>query len=107
MGRGVTGEIGFDEVADLDVKSKDNLAVVSDFLDGIDRSISKTLRSNANEFLLAIPLGTIQLLVKGLKALVKGGMKLRDAIRKVAADNNITESKVSNVLDVAVKESLY
>ena len=34
-------------------------------------------------------------------------MKLRDAIRKVAADNNLTESQVSNVFDVAVKESLY
>ena len=45
--------------------------------------------------MLAIPLGTVQLIVKSLKALVKGGMILRDAIKKVSADNNISQAAQS------------
>lgn len=94
------GIISFDQVADLDVKSKDNLAIVADFLDSIDKSIAKRLRTNANDALLAIPLTVVQGMVKGMKALVQGGMTVRDAIKKIAADNNISQDKLKDLLNL-------
>jgi len=100
VGERAAGRISFDEVADLDVKSKDNLAVVADFLDSIDRNISKRLKTNANDALLAIPLTVVQGIVKGLKVLVQGGMSVRDALKKIAADNNISQEKIKDLLSL-------
>jgi hypothetical protein len=100
VGEQAPGRKSFDQVADLDVKSKDNLAVVADFLDSIDRSIAKRLKTNANDALLAIPLTVVQGMVKGMKALVQGGMTVRDAIKKVAADNNISQDKFKDLLNL-------
>jgi hypothetical protein len=94
------GIISFDQVADLDVKSKDNLAVVADFLDSIDKSIAKRLKTNANDALLAIPLTVVQGMVKGMKALVQGGMTVRDALKKIAADNNISQDKLKDLFNL-------
>jgi GNAT superfamily N-acetyltransferase len=71
-----------------------------DFLDGVDKTIAKTLKTRANDVLLGIPLTVIQGMVKGLKVLVQGGMKLRDAIKKIAADNNISQDKLKDLLDL-------
>ena len=71
-----------------------------DFLDGIDKTIAKTLKTRANDVLLGIPLTVVQGMVKGLKVLVQGGMKLRDAIKKIAADNNISQDKLKDLLDL-------
>jgi hypothetical protein len=90
-----------DEVLDLDVKDKDNLNSVLGFLESVDKAISNRLRGGANDALLAIPLSTVQLVVKTLKTLVKGGMMLRDAIKKVAADNNISQDSVKDILNIA------
>jgi hypothetical protein len=100
VGERTAGRKGFDEVADLDVKSKDNLAIVSDFLESIDRSISKRLRTNANDALLAIPLTVVQGMVRGINLLVKGGMTVRDAIKKIAADNNISQEKFKDLISL-------
>ena len=100
VGERAAGRKGFDEVADLDVKSKDNLAIVSDFLESIDRSISKRLRTNANDALLAIPLTVVQGMVRGINLLVKGGMTVRDAIKKIAADNNISQEKFKDLISL-------
>jgi hypothetical protein len=94
------GIISFDQVADLDVKSKDNLAIVADFLDSIDKSIAKRLKTNANDALLAIPLTVVQGMVKGMKVLVQGGITVRDAIKKIAADNNISQDKLKDLLNL-------
>jgi hypothetical protein len=71
-----------------------------DFLGGVDKTIAKTLKTRANDVLLGIPLTVIQGMVKGLKLLVQGGMKLRDAIKKIAADNNISQDKLKDLLDL-------
>ena len=70
------------------------------FLDSIDKGISKVLKTRANDALLGIPLTALQGMVKGLKALVQGGMKLRDAIKQVAEENNITQDKLKELLDL-------
>ena len=89
-----------DALLDLDVDNEDNMQIVLNALDNADKAISKRLRGSANDALLAIPLSTIQLVVKSLKALVKGGMILRDAIRKVSADNNVYQQIVKDILNV-------
>ena len=70
------------------------------FLDSIDKGLSKVLKTRANDALLGIPLTALQGMVKGLKALVQGGMKLRDAIKQVAEENNITQDKLKELLDL-------
>ncbi len=76
------------------------LETAFDFLDSIDKGISKTLKTQANESLLGVPLTIVQGMVKSLKVLVQGGMKLRDAIKKVATDNNISQEKLKELLDL-------
>jgi hypothetical protein len=96
------GGVGsIDEVLDLDVKDNDNLKSVLNFLDSVDKGLSKRLFGSANDALLAIPLTTIKAVVKSLKLLVKGGMLLRDAIRKVSAENNISQDSVRDILNIA------
>lgn len=90
-----------DELMNLDVNDEDSLKRILDALDRVDENISKKLFGRANESLLAIPLGTVQLVIKSLKALVKGGMLLRDAIRKVATDNNISQESIKDILNIA------
>ena len=90
-----------DELLDLDVKEKDNLDKVYDALDTLDKNINKKLLGNANDATLAIPLGTVQVIVKALKALVKGGMTLRDAIKKVSKDSNISQELIKNIISIA------
>ena len=102
-----TQELGFDQVIDLDVNEGDNLKIILNVLDKVDNDISQRLRSGANEAMLALPLSTLQIVVKAIKVLVKGGMALRNAIQKVAIDNNLTESQISDVLNKTIKEPLY
>lgn len=72
-----------------------------DFLDGVDKKIAKTLKTRANDVLLGIPLTVVQGMVKGLKVLVQGGMKLRDAIKKISEENNISQENLKDILDIA------
>lgn len=90
-----------DELMNLDVNDEDSLKRILDALDRVDENISKKLFGGANESLLAIPLGTVQLVIKSLKVLVKGGMLLRDAIRKVATDNNLSQESIKDILNIA------
>lgn len=95
----VEGVLG--DLLDLDVKEKDNLDKVYDALDTLDKNINKKLLGNANDATLAIPLGTVQVIVKALKALVKGGMTLRDAIKKVSKESNISQELIKNIISIA------
>jgi len=90
-----------DAMLDLDMEDEDNMLMVLNALDRADKSIGKTLKGGAFESLLAIPLSTVQVVIKALKVLVKGGMMLRDAIRKVAADNNLSQDSVKDILNIA------
>lgn len=90
-----------DALLDLDVEDEDNMLKVLNALDNLDKNINKRLFGSANESLLAIPLGTVQLVVKTLKALVKGGMVLRDAIKKVAADNNLSQNIIKDIINIS------
>ena len=90
-----------DELAEIDVKTPSNAESVINFLDGVDKSIAKLLKTQANDALLAIPLTAVRGMIQGIKALVETGVKLRDAINKIAADNNITKEKLKDILELA------
>ena len=90
-----------DELAEIDVKTPSNAEFVINFLDGVDKSIAKLLKTQANDALLAIPLTAVRGMIQGIKALVETGVKLRDAINKIAADNNITKEKLKDILELA------
>ena len=90
-----------DALLDLDVEDEDNMLKVLNALDNLDKNINKRLFGSANDALLAIPLGTVQLVVKTLKALVKGGMVLRDAIKKVATDNNLSQNIIKDIINIS------
>ena len=90
-----------DELAEIDVKTPNNAEIVINFLDGVDKAIAKVLKTQANDVLLAIPLTAIRGMIKGIKALVETGVKLRDAINRIAAENNITQEKLKDILDLA------
>lgn len=92
---------GVNELMKTDTSVPSNLDKVYTFLDNIDKAISKQLGGGKlNDATRAIPLGTMQVIVKSLKALVKGGMMLQDAIKKVAADNNVSEQDVLSSLTI-------
>ena len=90
-----------DDLLDLDVTDQDNLDKVFEFLDSADKSLDKRLKGGANEAMFAIPLGITRVVIKALKALVQGGMLLRDAIKKVAADNNISQDTIKDIINIA------
>lgn len=79
---------------------KTNLTKAYNLLDSIDKGIDKFLKSGPNSVTTVIPLGTMKIIVKALKALVKGGMMLQDAIKKVAADNNVKEADIISSLTI-------
>ena len=97
-----------DDLLDLDVADQDNLDKVFEFLDNADKSIGKILKGGANEAMLAIPLNVVRVAIKTLKALVQGGMMLRDAIKKVSSDNNISQDTIKDIINIApIQDSFY
>ena len=97
-----------DALLDLDVTDQDNLDMIFGFLDNADKSIGNILKGGANEAMLAIPLNVVRVAIKTLKALVQGGMLLRDAIKKVAADNDISQDTIKDIINIApIQDSFY
>jgi len=92
-----------EDLLDADTSQKDNLKKVYDFLDRIDKNLTEKTKfgAAANEFMRFFPLETLRLVVKGVKVLVEGGMKLRDAIKKVSAENKVSEDDVKSALSYA------
>ena len=93
-------EADINELMTADTKDPAVLEKIFNALDGIDKSIDKFLKSGPNSVTTVIPLGAMKIIVKALKALVKGGMMLQDAIKKVAADNNVKEADIISSLTI-------
>jgi phage host-nuclease inhibitor protein Gam len=84
-----------------DTRIPSNLENVFNFLDNIDKAISKELNSGKlNDATRVIPLATVQLMVKGLKALTKGGMTLQKALAKVAKKYKVSENDAMSALNI-------
>lgn len=81
---------------DLDTKEQTNLDKVLSFLDRIDNDLDKFSKETAG-INLAVPV--IRAIVKAVKALVKTGITLQEAIRRAAKDNNVSEEDVVEALN--------
>ena len=84
-----------DDLLDLDTTDKGSLQKVLDFLDSADDSLSKEL-GNLNAFSRVMAIGTAKVVVKALKVLVNAGKTLQEAIKQVAADQNL---KVNDIVE--------
>jgi len=83
-----------DALLDLDTKDKTKLKRVLKYLDSLD----DTLNLNPNELndvTRVMAIATAKLVVKALKVLVNTGITLQEAIKQVAADNNLKVSDVT------------
>ena len=80
-----------EDIMTLDTKDETNLQKVYNWLDNIDKQLDKFGKETAGVNIL---LPVAKTILKAVKALVQGGMTLQDAIKRAAADNNVSEQDV-------------
>jgi len=85
----------YDDIKDLDLTDETNLKKVLRKLDGIDKGLSDFSRGNLSMG-MAVPLA--KAIVKSLKVLVKAGITLQEAIKRVAAENNLETKDIVNMI---------
>ena len=85
----------YDEVKDLDPTDETALEKLLAFLDRTDASLSEFGRDNLSMG-MAVPLA--KAIVKSLKVLVKTGITLQEAIKRVAAERNIEEKEILDAI---------
>lgn len=90
-----------DDIIAAEEESKGALETARDFVKEAEKFLDNTLKTRANDALLGIPLTVAQGIVKGIRVLLDGGIRLRDAIRRMANENNISEQKIKDLLDLA------
>jgi hypothetical protein len=85
----------YDEVKDIDPNDETGLKRLLTFLDNTDASLSEFSRGNLSMG-MAVPLA--KAIVKSLKVLVKAGITLQEAIKRVAAENNLEAKDIVNMI---------
>jgi hypothetical protein len=85
----------YDDIKDLDLTDETNLKKVLRKLDGMDKGLSDFGRGNLSSG-MAIPLA--KAIIKSLKVLVKAGITLQEAIKRVAAENNLETKDIVNMI---------
>jgi GNAT superfamily N-acetyltransferase len=88
-------EPSYDDIKDLDPTDETALEKILRKLDSGDASLKQFGRGNLSSG-IAIPLA--RAIIKALKVLVKTGITLQEAIKRVAADNNIEAKDVVNMI---------
>lgn len=88
-------EPSYEDIKDLDVSDPTLLETVEDFLDDIDDGLANFGRGNLSSG-IAIP--AARLIIKALKVLVRGGITLQEAIKRVAAENNLETKDIVNMI---------
>jgi hypothetical protein len=88
-------EPSYDDIKDLDVSDPTLLERVEDFLDDMDDGLSEFGRGNLSSG-MAIPLA--KAIIKSLKVLVRAGITLQEAIKRVASENNLEAKDVVNMI---------
>ena len=85
----------YDEVKDIDPNDETGLKKLLNFLDNTDASLSEFGRGNLSSG-MAVPLA--RAIIKSLKVLVKAGITLQEAIKRVAAENNLEAKDIVNMI---------
>jgi hypothetical protein len=88
-------EPSYDDIKDLDPTNETNLKKMLRVLDNMDDSLYEFGSGNLSSG-MAIPLA--RTILKTLKVLVKGGIKIQDAIARIAAENNINAKDVVQMI---------
>lgn len=88
-------EPSYDDIKDLDPTDETALEKVLRKLDSGDASLKQFGRGNLSSG-IAIPLA--RAIIKALKVLVKTGITLQEAIKRVAAENNIEAKDIVNMI---------
>jgi hypothetical protein len=94
-------EIDDENIMTADTKNPTVLEKVRDFLDKAEADLDKFGRETAG-INIAVPV--MKAIIKGIKALVNTGITLQEAIRRVAAENNVTEKDVTDTLDFLAQQ---
>jgi hypothetical protein len=88
-------EVDQDNILTADTKDATNLQKVLDALDKIEKDLDQFGKETLG---VNIPVALAKTIVKAVKALVKAGVSLEQAIKQIAAENNISEREVSSLL---------
>jgi hypothetical protein len=83
------------DIMEADTTKQSNLQKVLDTLDKIEKDLDQFGKETLG---VNIPVALAKTIVKAVKALVKAGVSLEQAIKKVAAENNLSEREVSSLL---------
>jgi endonuclease III len=94
-------EENLDELLKLNPKEKGTGQRALDYLDGLLKDYDKIEKEGLG---VNIALPVIKKIIQGVRALVKAGMTLSDAINKVAEDNNVSVEDVVNSIDQIDKQ---
>lgn len=94
-------EENLDELLKLNPKEKSTGQKALDYLDGLLKDYDKIEKEGLG---VNIALPVIKKIIQGVRALVKAGMTLSDAINKVAEDNNVSVEDVVNSIDQIDKQ---
>ena len=85
----------YEDIEDLDVSDPTLLEIVDDYLEGIEDGLENFGRGNLSSG-IAIP--AAKLIIKAIRALVRAGITLQEAIKRVAADNNVEVKDIVNMI---------
>ena len=85
----------FEEVKDLDTADKTNLQKVQSFL---DKAISDLDQFGKETLGMNLPVATARIILRAVKVLVDAGVSLENALKQVAAENNVTVNDVVDTL---------
>ena len=83
----------------LDTKDQTNLEKVHDYLDKLDKKLSSEINPNdMNDVVRVMGVKAAQAVVKTLKALVKTGITLQEAIKRASQEHNVSEEDIVDSL---------
>jgi hypothetical protein len=87
------------DLLNLDTKDKGNLQKVFDYLDSLDKALDVN-PNELNDVTRIMALGTAKAVIKTLKALVKAGITLQEAINTAAEIHSVDPKDVLKAFDV-------
>lgn len=88
-------EPSYEDIKNMDVSDPTLLEIVEGFLDDMDDELADFGRGNLSSG-IAIPLA--RAIIKSLKVLVRAGITLQEAIKRVAADNNVEVKDIVSMI---------
>jgi hypothetical protein len=88
-------EPSYDDIKDLDPTNETNLKKMLRKFDSMDNELADFGRGNLSSG-IAIPLA--RAIIKSLKVLVKAGIRIEDAIKRVATQNNLEEKDIVKMI---------